>query len=131
MIYDRAGSVAANLTPADVRWDHLLDARLLHLTGITPPLSDGCRHRGGGLCALAARASPSASTSTSVPKLWPAQEAGEFIVPLVQGVDLFFCGNGDAKDLLGLNGEAEDVVQRLAKLTRAEVVVLTLADEGA
>ncbi len=64
-------------------------------------------------------------------KLWSPREAAEFIVPLVQGIDLFFCGRGDAKNLLDLSGEAEDVVRRLAELTQARVVVLSLADEGA
>ena len=110
--------MAANLTPADVRWDHLLDTRLLHLTGITPPLSDGCRAIVVEACARARAAGIPISFDVNFrSKLWPAQEAGEFIVPLVQGVDLFFCGRGDAKNLLGLNGEAEDV-RRLAKLTR-------------
>ncbi len=39
VIYDRADSCAARLSPARVHWDQLLDTRLLHLTGITPPLS--------------------------------------------------------------------------------------------
>jgi len=131
VIYDRADSAAANLTPAGIRWDHLLDTRLLHLTGITPPLSDGCRAIVVEACARARAAGIPISFDVNFrSKLWSAQEAGEFIVPLVQGVDLFFCGRGDAKNLLGLSGDAEDVVRRLAKLTRAKVVVLTLADEG-
>lgn len=36
VIYDRADSVAAQLTPTDVDWDFLLDTRLLHLTGTRP-----------------------------------------------------------------------------------------------
>src|SRR5215213_7302740 len=39
VIYDRADSCAARMTVEQVRWDLLLDTRLLHLTGITPPLS--------------------------------------------------------------------------------------------
>jgi sugar/nucleoside kinase (ribokinase family) len=46
VIYDRAASCAAQMTPAHVNWEHLLDTRLLHLTGITPALSAGCHaHR--------------------------------------------------------------------------------------
>ncbi|NJN84339.1 MAG: hypothetical protein HC802_20045 [Caldilineaceae bacterium] len=41
VIYDRADSCAANLVPEDLHWEYILDTRLLHLTGITPPLSWG------------------------------------------------------------------------------------------
>lgn len=131
VIYDRANSVAANLTPEDIPWGHLLDTRLLHLTGITPPLSEGCRAIVVEACARARAAGIPISFDVNFrSKLWSPQEAGEFIIPLVQGIDLFFCGRGDAKNLLGLSGDAEEMVRRLAEMTRAKVVVLTLADEG-
>ena len=38
--YDRAGSVTALLSPAQIDWDALTDSRLLHMTGITPALSE-------------------------------------------------------------------------------------------
>ena len=41
VIYDRAHSCAAQMTPARVRWDHLLATQWVHLTGITPALSPG------------------------------------------------------------------------------------------
>lgn len=131
VVYDRANSVAANLTPADIPWEHLLDTRLLHLTGITPPLSEGCRAIVVEACARARAAGIPISFDVNFrSKLWSPQEAGEFIIPLVQGIDLFFCGRGDAKNLLGLSGDAEEMVRRLAKMTRAKTVALTLADEG-
>lgn len=131
VIYDRADSVAARLTPADMDWDYLLDTRLLHLTGITPPLSDGCR----AIVEEAVARSRAAGVAISFDvnyrsKLWSAQEAGEFILPLVQGIDLFFCGRNDAKNLLGQSGDAETVVRKLAEATQAKLVVLTLAEEG-
>ena len=131
VIYDRADSCAARLTPADIGWEYLMDTRLLHLTGITPPLSAGCRAIVVEACARARAAGIPISFDVNYrSKLWSPHEAGEFIVPLVQGIDLFFCGRGDAKNLLGLSGDAENVVRQLAELTRARVVVLTLADDG-
>ena len=42
VIYDRADSCAARLGPEDMDWDYFLHSRLVHLTGITPALSDIC-----------------------------------------------------------------------------------------
>ena len=41
-IYDRADSCASNLEADRVDWDHLMNSRILHLTGITPALSESC-----------------------------------------------------------------------------------------
>lgn len=131
VIYDRADSVQANLTPADMDWNYLLDTRLLHLTGITPPLSEGCRAIVEEAVARARAADVPISFDVNYrSKLWSAQEAGEFILPLVQGIDLFFCGRSDAQNLLGQSGEPEKVVRELAEATQAKTVVLTLAEQG-
>jgi 2-dehydro-3-deoxygluconokinase len=131
VIYDRADSCAARLTPAEVQWETLLNTRLLHLTGITPPLSAGC-------WAIVEEAVQRAREQT-IPisfdvnyrqKLWSEQAAAEFIIPLVQGIDLFFCGRSDARRVMGVSGEPETVVQQLAEITNAQLVVMSLAEEG-
>ena len=43
IIYDRAQSAMALLDPKEVDWGFVRSARLVHLTGITPALSAGCR----------------------------------------------------------------------------------------
>lgn len=131
VIYDRADSAAARLTPADIDWDYLLDTRLFHLTGITPPLSTGCRAIvEEGFRRARAAGVPLSFDVNYRSKLWSAQAAADFIVPLVQGIDLFFCGRNDARNLFGFTGEAEQVLQRLAATTHARMVVLTLAEQG-
>ncbi len=40
--YDRARSNITSLKASELNWDTLMDSRLLHLTGITPALSDSC-----------------------------------------------------------------------------------------
>jgi 2-dehydro-3-deoxygluconokinase len=63
-------------------------------------------------------------------KLWSEKAAADFIVPLVQGIDLFFCGRNDAKRVMGVSGEPESVVRRMAEMTQAKLVVMSLADQG-
>ncbi|MCA1723714.1 MAG: PfkB family carbohydrate kinase, partial [Thermomicrobia bacterium] len=44
IIYDRRASAAATMTPDDWDWKTLLrETRVLHITGITPALSESCR----------------------------------------------------------------------------------------
>ncbi|MEX1020738.1 MAG: sugar kinase [Litorilinea sp.] len=129
--YDRANSVSAALTPADMDWELLLDTRLLHLTGITPPLSAGC----GELVQEAVTKAKAAGVPISFDvnyrqKLWSEQAAADFIIPLVQGIDIFFCGRSDAKRVMGVEGEPETVIRRLAEITNAKLCVMSLAENG-
>lgn len=129
--YDRAHSVAAALSPADMDWDLLLDTRLLHLTGITPPLSQGCR----GIVEQAVAKAKDAGVPISFDvnyrsKLWSEKDASDFIIPLVQGIDIFFCGRNDAKRVMNVEGEPETVIRQLAEVTNARLCVMSLAEQG-
>lgn len=131
VIYDRADSAAANMTPDQVKWDLLLDTRLLHLTGITPPLSAGC----AAIVTQAVSRAKAAGIPISFDvnyrqKLWSEQAAADFIIPLVQDIDLFFCGRGDAKRVMGVEGDPESSVRRLWEMTHAKLVIMSLADQG-
>jgi 2-dehydro-3-deoxygluconokinase len=63
-------------------------------------------------------------------KLWSEQAAASFIIPLVQGIDLFFCGRSDARRVMGVSGEPEMVVRQLAEITKARITVMSLAEQG-
>lgn len=131
VIYDRADSAAARMTPDTIHWETLLDTRLLHLTGITPPLSAGCRAIVEQAVARAKEAGIPISFDVNYrQKLWSEQDAADFIVPLVQGIDLFFCGRGDARRVMGLGGDPDYVIRRLAEMTHARIVVMSLAEQG-
>jgi 2-dehydro-3-deoxygluconokinase len=131
VIYDRADSCAARMTPDQVDWDYLLDTRLLHLTGITPPLSAGCRALTEEAVSRARKAGVPISFDVNYrAKLWAEKDAAAFIIPLVQEIDLFFCGRSDALRVFGLSGEPEDVVRRLADATHAKLVIMSLAEAG-
>jgi 2-dehydro-3-deoxygluconokinase len=131
VIYDRADSCAARMTVEQVNWDLLLNTRLLHLTGITPPLSTSSSAivKEGFARARAANIPISFDVNYRA-KLWSEEDAAKFIIPLVQGIDLFFCGRNDAKRVMGVSGEAESVVRRMAEMTQAKLVVMSLADQG-
>ncbi|MCB0095118.1 MAG: sugar kinase [Caldilineaceae bacterium] len=132
VIYDRADSVAANLQPAQINWDLLLDTRLIHLTGITPALTSNSR----AIVEEAIRRAKAANVPVGFDvnyrgKLWSPQDAADTIIPLVQEIDLFFCGQGDARTLFNIEGDPEDAVRQLADLSHAQTVVMSIGDRGA
>jgi 2-dehydro-3-deoxygluconokinase len=132
VIYDRANSAAANLQPADIDWDYLLDTRILHLTGITAALSANCY----AVVAEAVRRARAAGVMLSFDvnyrsKLWDAKRAGEQLRPLIAEADLLFCKSADASLLFGCSGEPEAQMQALQQLTRAQAICCTFGERGA
>jgi 2-dehydro-3-deoxygluconokinase len=129
--YDRADSCAARLAPEQIDWAHLLDTRLLHLTGITPALSPSCLAVTQEAIHRARVAGVAVSFDINYrAKLWSESKAAEILTPLIQEVDILFCGQGDAQRLFGYSGSPQEIIRRLASLSRARCVVTSLADEG-
>jgi 2-dehydro-3-deoxygluconokinase len=132
VVYDRVGSAAATMEPGEVNWDYLLDTRLLHLTGITPALGEGCRR----LVAEAIRRARAEGVTVSFDVnyrslLWSEREAAEALRPLLRDVDLLLCGREDARRLFGFEGDAREVLGKMRSLTGAHQLVLTLGGDGA
>lgn len=132
VIYDRAGSAAAHMTTMDVEWDYVLDARILHLTGITAALSNSCYE----IVAEAIRRARAANVIVSFDvnyrsKLWDASTAGASLRPLIAEADILFCKSADAVRLFGCHGSPHELAAGLKKLTRARAVYCTFGEQGA
>jgi 2-dehydro-3-deoxygluconokinase len=132
VIYDRANSAAARMTRDDVDWDYVLDTRVLHLTGITAGLSDGCYD----VVAEAIRRARAAGVTVSFDvnyraKVWSAVAAGDRLRPLIYEADLLFCKSTDASLLFGCTGEPRELLSALKSLTRAQAVLGTFGEQGA
>ena len=131
VIYDRADSCAAHLGPADMDWDYLLHSRLVHLTGITPALSDTCYDLVSETIKRAKAAGIPVSFDINYrQKLWTEQEAGTGLLPLIQGIELLLCARADAIRLFGCQGTPEEILNRLIELSGAHHIVLTLGNQG-
>jgi 2-dehydro-3-deoxygluconokinase len=132
VIYDRVNSCASQLQPEQVKWDYLLNTRLLHLTGITPAISKSCHNVVAEAITRAKEAGVAVSFDINYrQKLWSESEARETLLPLIQNVDLLLCGQTDATRLFGCLGTPQEIVENLAEQSRAKRVVVTLSDEGA
>ncbi len=132
VVYDRADSCAARLQPEQVNWDLLLDTRLLHLTGITPAVSQSCRKVTQEAIKRAKAAGVTLSFDINYRgKLWSPAEAEATLLPMVEGIDLLFCGKGDAATVFNCTGEPEEVIHKLQAKTRAQRLVVSFGDTGA
>jgi 2-dehydro-3-deoxygluconokinase len=95
--YYRRGSAGSRLSPDDVDVDRIADARVLHVTGITPALSATAR----AAVERAIDAARSGGTLVSLDinyraALWSEEEAGDVLRVIVARADLVFAGEEEA-----------------------------------
>ncbi|BBH63926.1 sugar kinase [Actinoplanes sp. OR16] len=118
--YHRAGSAGSRLTPADVPEPEIRAAGILHVTGITPALSDSCR----ATVFAAVETARSAGVPVSVDvnyrsKLWSRFDAAPVLRDLVSRADVVFAGPDEAAIFV----DGADPVGGLAALGPTEVIV--------
>ena len=131
VVYDRADSCAAQLSPNALDWDYLLSARIVHVSGITAALSPSCLAVVRELLARARAAGVAISFDINYrARLWGEAEARAALPPLAEGVELLFCNHGDARRIFDATGEPEAIVTQLAATTGARHVVTTFGAEG-
>jgi 2-dehydro-3-deoxygluconokinase len=127
VLYDRRDSAFARLTPAQVDWEPVRRARLVHLTGITPALGEAAR-------SLVERALREASTvSFDVnyrATLWSPEAARAFIEPVLTRVRYLFIGQSEARTLFGLSGTPAQTLEALARLAPKATISLQQGEEG-
>ncbi|SEC51367.1 sugar kinase [Streptomyces melanosporofaciens] len=110
VVYYRAGSAAAAMSPALIPRERAWSGRVLHLTGITPALSADCRALMRELTAHApGRPLVSFDLNYRV-SLWQREDDAEqgpaVLLGLARGCDLVFVGEDEAEAVWGLRGPA-------------------------
>lgn len=104
--YYRAGSAASRMAPGTFDPGYLDGTDFLHLTGITPALSESCadfvRWAAREASARGARISFDVNYRS---KLGPAEAARGFVEDLLPELDLLFVGDDEALALWGVCGE--------------------------
>ncbi|GGK81106.1 sugar kinase [Mangrovihabitans endophyticus] len=119
--YHRAGSAGSRLTPADIPSD-LAGASLLHLTGITPALSDSARAAVFHAAETARASGVAVSFDLNYrSKLWSRFDAAPVLRDLATRADVLFAGPDEAELIVGAAGT--DLPAALAALGPVEVVV--------
>ncbi|QXE39081.1 sugar kinase [Streptomyces sp. GMY02] len=110
VVYYRAGSAASAMSPGNMVPGDLWSGAVLHLSGITAALSDGCLAL---MRELTTRAPGRPLVSFDVnhrPGLWRGSSAGSsgarVLLDLARGADLVFVGEDEAAEAWDLHGPA-------------------------
>ena len=106
--YFRKGSAASRLNFADVE-PQLSDADILHVTGITPALSDACHDTVMASLEYArARAIPVSFDLNYREQLWAPPDAAEVFGKMAAYADIFKLGHDEAETIWGKGWSAEE-----------------------
>jgi 2-dehydro-3-deoxygluconokinase len=129
--YYRAGSAASRMQPDDLDPQQFAGARFVHLTGITPALSQGCAATVARAVELARAAGAQVSFDPNYrAKLWSPEAARAALAPILMQCDVLLMGHEDAEAVLGHFDDEQQLLEMAASLGPA-VVVLKRAERGA
>lgn len=145
VVYDRAHSSIADITPGMVNWEEVLKgADWFHWTGITPALSQGAADACLEAIKVANKLGVTVSCDLNYRKnLWKyGKTASEVMPALVEGCDIILGNEEDAEKVFGIKPEHFDVsstggevnaaefesvcTQMMTKFPRAKKVIVTL-----
>ncbi len=131
VVYDRADSCAACLTPDQIDWDRLMDTRHFHISGITPALSPaGLESTRTALQEARNRHVTCSLDINFRAKMWTPAAARSVLAPLAAEVEILFCGQGDAETVFGFQGTPEQMLESLTRLAPGARIVMSQSDQG-
>lgn len=129
--YYRENSAASRLSPADLPADALREARILHLTGITPVLSPGCRETVLAALSLAEQSGALISFDPNIrKKLWGGSDYTKLLRELTLRAQIVFLGLDEAQTLFGLR-DPELIFERLFTDGKAAYAAIKNGKHGA
>jgi 2-dehydro-3-deoxygluconokinase len=131
VLYDRRESALSQLVPDEVDWGLVRDARMVHLSGITPALGENLRAVIRRACREAQDAGVPISFDVNYrSRLWSAKEARDFLAEVLPAVRYLFIGSDDAATVFELAGTPDAVLNGLRKIAPAATIALTLGEAG-
>jgi len=128
VVYDRANSSFSNIQPGEVDWEEILNStRCLHLTGITPAVSQTAA--AATLEALQKAQAAGCRVSLDLnyrTKLWSPAQAHQTLAPMMDLVDILITTRGDSRTILGIEAENEQALaERLLAKYPVEMVAVS------
>lgn len=129
--YYRKGSAGSRLNAVDIDPDLIRQASLLHVTGITPALSESAAEATFEAIRIAKEAGVTVSFDLNFRgKLWTKEQAGEVYRRIIADADLVFAGDDEAAIAVGTADTPMELAHRLVELGAGEAVV-KLGSKGA
>jgi len=127
VLYDRRDSAFARVGVDEIDWRPVREARLVHLSGVTPALGEGGR-------ALVRRAMAEArELSFDVnyrATLWSPDAARAFVEEVLPVARYLFLGESEARTVFGLDGAPERMVDAVGRLAPKATVTLLRGADG-
>lgn len=131
--YYRAGSAASLMRPEDLNPGYISSAKILHVTGITPALSNSCRETVLEAIRIAKSAHVMVSFDPNIRlKLWTIEEARPVLMEIARKADFLFPGLDEARMLLNdYRLEAREAAFRLHEMCGARTIAIKMGAQGA
>ena len=127
VLYDRRDSAFSHLTPEAIDWEPVRRARLVHVSGITPALGRQARMLVERIVDEAMAVSFDINYRST---LWAPAEARAFAEAILPRARFVFLGRTEAQTVFGLEGDAEDVLNTLARRAPKATIALLLGADG-
>lgn len=132
IIYDRSHSAVALMTPDEIDFNILTQTELLHLSGITPALSENCHTIASRMMDFAREAGAKISFDLNYrSRLWLPEAAERVLSPFCAKADILFITYNDARTVFMLSGSYEEILVRLMERFGCKVIAMTIGAEGA
>ncbi len=113
VFYYRKDSAGSSLCPDDIDPHYIARAKILHVSGITPALSDSCAETVAYAVHVARQAGCLVSFDPNIRlKLWSAQSAKAALLPLLSQSDIVLLGADEGELLLGTD-QPREIIARL------------------
>jgi 2-dehydro-3-deoxygluconokinase len=131
-LYERDGAAAHAATASELAVDRVRDASALHLSAVTPALSDSLSEATAELVEAAATADTSVSLDLDYrPELWEPSTARSALAELCERVDVLLIGKDDAGTVFDRDGDPFEMAAGLASDLGVGTVVVRRGATGA
>lgn len=121
--YFRNDSAGSSMRPADLDLDLIRTSQILHMSGITPALSENCHETAWAALEEAQAANVTISFDVNFrARLWSKHQARKRLLPLLAKSDVIFATSEEARLVTGQSDEGV-ALEMLAGAHNAEVVI--------
>jgi len=132
VMYFRSDSATKYLAPQDLDEKLIQSARIFHVSGITPALSESCRETTLEAIRVAKKSKVLVSFDTNYrKKLWTESEAKPTLLEIARSCDILLTDPDDARIILGKKpGEPAEALEELGGLGPSSIIYKLGAKKG-
>lgn len=131
IFYYRENSAACNLSPDDIEEDYIASAEVLHLTGITPVLSESCRLAVETAVQHAQKHHVAISFDPNIRlKMWGKTDYTDLMLKILKQSDIILLGLSEAK-ILFQSEDINEIFQTIFAFGTARYVAVKDGARGA